>query len=66
MFTSCSGQLVVASLLNRNIKSCLLLRDPQKAEFLFGKQDENTLKVGARFYMLVVSFIFFSFSAFIP
>eukprot|EP00268_Persea_americana_P052529 TRINITY_DN5884_c0_g1_i4.p1 TRINITY_DN5884_c0_g1~~TRINITY_DN5884_c0_g1_i4.p1 ORF type:complete len:165 (-),score=28.78 TRINITY_DN5884_c0_g1_i4:260-754(-) len=39
------GQLVVASLLNRNIKSRLLLRDPQKAEFLFGKQDENALKV---------------------
>ncbi|XP_058107144.1 uncharacterized protein At5g02240 [Magnolia sinica] len=39
------GQLVVASLINRNIKSRLLLRDPQKAESLFGKQDESTLKV---------------------
>lgn len=39
------GQLVVASLLDRNIKSRLLLRDPLKAENLFGQQDENTLKV---------------------
>ncbi|XP_062119667.1 uncharacterized protein At5g02240-like [Humulus lupulus] len=39
------GQLVVASLLNRNIKSRLLLRDPEKAAMLFGKQDEETLQV---------------------
>ncbi|XP_077218854.1 NAD(P)-binding Rossmann-fold superfamily protein [Tasmannia lanceolata] len=39
------GQLVVASLLTRNIKSRLLLRDPEKATSLFGKQDEATLKV---------------------
>ncbi|KAG2540686.1 sanguinarine reductase-like [Panicum virgatum] len=39
------GQLVVASLLNRKIKSKLLLRDPEKAESLFGKQDESVLQV---------------------
>ncbi|KAF8721011.1 hypothetical protein HU200_023423 [Digitaria exilis] len=39
------GQLVVASLLNRNIKSRLLLRDPEKAVSLFGKHDENVLQV---------------------
>ncbi|PON97652.1 NAD(P)-binding domain containing protein [Trema orientale] len=39
------GQLVVASLLNRNIKSRLLLRDPEKAAMLFGEQDEETLQV---------------------
>ncbi|EXB68484.1 hypothetical protein L484_001841 [Morus notabilis] len=39
------GQLVVASLLNRNIKSRLILRDPQKAATLFGEQDEETLQV---------------------
>ncbi|CAL5434019.1 unnamed protein product [Camellia sinensis] len=39
------GQLVVASLLNRNIKSRLLLRDPEKAATLFGNQDEEKLEV---------------------
>ncbi|XP_074561491.1 uncharacterized protein LOC141817762, partial [Curcuma longa] len=39
------GQLVVASLLSRNIKSRLLLRDPSKAVSLFGLQDESTLEV---------------------
>ncbi|KAE9462200.1 hypothetical protein C3L33_05899, partial [Rhododendron williamsianum] len=39
------GQLVVASLLTRNIKSRLLLRDPEKATSLFGKQDEEKLQV---------------------
>ncbi|EEF45731.1 hypothetical protein RCOM_1245600 [Ricinus communis] len=39
------GQLVVASLLNRNIKSRLLLREPAKATALFGKQDEEMLQV---------------------
>lgn len=39
------GQLVVASLLSRNIKSRLLLRDPEKATTLFGKQDDETLQV---------------------
>ncbi|XP_078168060.1 NAD(P)-binding Rossmann-fold superfamily protein isoform X2 [Carex rostrata] len=39
------GQLVVASLLSRGIKSRLLLRDPSKAVSLFGVQDENTLEV---------------------
>ncbi|XP_054784300.1 sanguinarine reductase-like isoform X2 [Prosopis cineraria] len=39
------GQLVVASLLKRNIKSRLLLRDPEKAKALFGEQDEETLQV---------------------
>lgn len=39
------GQLVVASLLNRNIKLCLLLRNPEKATTLFGKQDEEKLQV---------------------
>ncbi|KAL5565839.1 hypothetical protein UlMin_029003 [Ulmus minor] len=39
------GQLVVATLLNRNIKSRLLLRDPEKAATLFGKHDEEKLQV---------------------
>ncbi|GFQ03102.1 uncharacterized protein at2g37660 chloroplastic [Phtheirospermum japonicum] len=39
------GQLVVASLLNRNIKSRLLLRNPEKATTLFGEQDGNKLQV---------------------
>ncbi|KAK4407446.1 putative protein, chloroplastic [Sesamum angolense] len=39
------GQLVVASLLNRNIKSRLLLRNPEKATALFGEQDEEKLQV---------------------
>ncbi|KAL6593824.1 hypothetical protein ACP70R_048725 [Stipagrostis hirtigluma subsp. patula] len=39
------GQLVVASLLSRNIKSKLFLRDPEKATSLFGKQDESLLQV---------------------
>ncbi|KAK7858935.1 hypothetical protein CFP56_009648 [Quercus suber] len=36
---------VVASLLNRNIKSRLLVQDPEKAISFFGKQDEETLQV---------------------
>ncbi|XP_031277202.1 protein TIC 62, chloroplastic isoform X2 [Pistacia vera] len=39
------GQLIVASLLSRNIKARLLLRDPEKATILFGKQDEEKLQV---------------------
>ncbi|KAI4353651.1 hypothetical protein L6164_002583 [Bauhinia variegata] len=39
------GQLVVASLLQRNIKSRLLLRDPEKATVLFGEQDGEKLQV---------------------
>lgn len=39
------GQLIVASLLSRNIKSRLLLRDPKKATALFGKHDEEKLQV---------------------
>ncbi|KAM1394354.1 hypothetical protein ACFX2F_030406 [Malus domestica] len=39
------GQLVVASLLDRNIKSRLLLRDPEKATTLFGEHDEETLQI---------------------
>lgn len=35
----------MASLLSRNIKSRLLLRDPTKAISLFGAQDEERLKV---------------------
>lgn len=36
---------MVASLLKRNIKSRLLLRDLEKATKLFGKQDEDSLQV---------------------
>ncbi|KAK8956985.1 hypothetical protein KSP39_PZI001410 [Platanthera zijinensis] len=39
------GQLIVASLLRRNIKSHLLLRDPAKAKSLFGDLDENISKI---------------------
>ena len=48
-----SGQLIVASLLDRNIKSRLLLRDPEKAVTLFGKQDEETLQVQFLFCKLI-------------
>ncbi|GKD71767.1 NAD(P)-binding Rossmann-fold superfamily protein [Tanacetum coccineum] len=40
-----NGQLVVASLLNRDVKLRLLLRDPQKATTLFGEQDDEKLQV---------------------
>ncbi|XP_020150768.1 uncharacterized protein At5g02240 [Aegilops tauschii subsp. strangulata] len=39
------GQLLVASLLSRKIKTRLLLRNPEKAASLFGKQDESVLQV---------------------
>ncbi|KAG9136265.1 hypothetical protein Leryth_003851 [Lithospermum erythrorhizon] len=39
------GQLVVASLLDRNIKARLILRNPEKAASLFGKQEEDKLQV---------------------
>ncbi|PKI77176.1 hypothetical protein CRG98_002386 [Punica granatum] len=39
------GQLVVASLLKRDIKTRLILRNPEKAVSLFGEQDEEKLKV---------------------
>ncbi|KAH6814323.1 Rossmann-fold superfamily protein [Perilla frutescens var. frutescens] len=39
------GQLVVASLLDRNIRARLLLRNPEKATTLFGEQDEEKLQV---------------------
>ncbi|VFQ94029.1 unnamed protein product [Cuscuta campestris] len=39
------GQLVVASLLSRSIRVRLILRDPEKASALFGKHDEDKLKV---------------------
>ena len=38
-----SGQLVVASLLQQNIKSRLILRNPDKATELFGEQDKEKL-----------------------
>ncbi|XP_073147506.1 uncharacterized protein At2g34460, chloroplastic [Henckelia pumila] len=39
------GQLVVASLLSRNIKLRLLLRNPEKATTLFGKLDKEKLQI---------------------
>lgn len=47
--TLCAGQLIVASLLNRNIKCRLFVRDPEKATALFGMQDEGKLKVWFQF-----------------
>lgn len=44
-YTLCAGQLIVASLLNRNIKCRLFVRDPEKATALFGMQGEEKLKV---------------------
>uniref|UniRef100_A0A0C9S9D8 TSA: Wollemia nobilis Ref_Wollemi_Transcript_1135_1515 transcribed RNA sequence n=1 Tax=Wollemia nobilis TaxID=56998 RepID=A0A0C9S9D8_9CONI len=38
------GQLVVARLLDRGIRACVLVRDPKKAESLFGKQDATKLQ----------------------
>lgn len=40
-----TGQLIVASLLNRNIKARLLVRDTEKVTTLFGEQDEEKLQV---------------------
>lgn len=40
-----AGQLVVASLLKRNIQARIILRDPAKATSLFGDQDEAILQV---------------------
>lgn len=68
---------MVASLLKRNIKSRLLLRDLEKATKLFGKQDEDSLQVvkgdtrnaedldPSMFEVLPSSFICSSFSLFI-
>ncbi|KAI3905560.1 hypothetical protein MKX01_036469 [Papaver californicum] len=39
------GQLIVASLLSRNIKARVLIRDPEKAKSFFGEQDENSLQI---------------------
>ncbi|GMH13022.1 hypothetical protein Nepgr_014863 [Nepenthes gracilis] len=39
------GQLIVASLLSRKMKLRLLLRDPEKANTLFGEQDQEILQV---------------------
>lgn len=39
------GQLVVAKLLDRGVKIRALIRDPKKAESLFGKQDTNKLEI---------------------
>ncbi|CAA6654110.1 unnamed protein product [Spirodela intermedia] len=39
------GVAGVASLLKRNIKSRLLVRDPEKAALLFGRQDEDNFKI---------------------
>ncbi|KAM7497111.1 hypothetical protein LguiA_021525 [Lonicera macranthoides] len=39
------GQLIVASLLNRNINARLLVRDTEKVTTLFGEQDEEKLQV---------------------
>ncbi|KAM0052596.1 putative NAD(P)-binding domain, NAD(P)-binding domain superfamily [Helianthus debilis subsp. tardiflorus] len=39
------GQLVVASLLDRDVKLRLLLRNPEKATTLFGEQEEDKLQV---------------------
>jgi len=45
LFPCYSGQLVVASLLQQNIKSRLILRNPEKATELFGEQDKEKLQV---------------------
>ncbi|KAI3826750.1 hypothetical protein L1987_00803 [Smallanthus sonchifolius] len=39
------GQLVVASLLDRDVKLRLLLRNPEKATTLFGEQEDEKLQV---------------------
>lgn len=39
------GQIVVARLLDRGVRTHALIRDPKKAEALFGKQDTNKLKI---------------------
>lgn len=40
-----AGQIVVASLLDRNVKLRLILRDPEKATTLFGEHDEEKFQV---------------------
>ncbi|KAK9692299.1 hypothetical protein RND81_09G254800 [Saponaria officinalis] len=39
------GQIIVASLLSRNIKVRLLVRDPEKATKLFGEDDDEKLQI---------------------
>ncbi|XP_074321239.1 uncharacterized protein At5g02240 isoform X1 [Silene latifolia] len=39
------GQIIVASLLSRNIKVRLLVRDPEKATKLFGEPDDEKLQI---------------------
>lgn len=39
------GQLVVARLLDRGVRTRALVRDPEKAETLFGKQDSDKLQI---------------------
>lgn len=54
----CVGQLVVASLLSRNIKMRLILRDPETATSLFGEQDEEKLQVQCAFPHLKLPLLF--------
>lgn len=63
-FSFSAGQLVVASLISRNIKSRLLLRDPEKALSLFGRQDEDRLKASAHFCIIFVLCFFMHLFAF--
>lgn len=39
------GQVVVARLLDRGVRTRALVRDPEKAETLFGKQDSDKLQI---------------------
>lgn len=48
----------MASLLKRDIKTRLILRDPDKAFSLFGEQDEQRLKVPASVWFISSSFLF--------
>lgn len=43
--SSFTGQIIVASLLSRNIKVRLLVRNPEKATKLFGELDEEKMQV---------------------
>lgn len=59
------GQLIVASLLSRNIRLRLILRDPEKASALFGKQDEEQLQVVPLFNVTIIQTSFSSFVSYI-
>lgn len=55
---------MAASLLNRNARLCLLLRDPKKAKTLFGEHKEEKLQVYVVFLINEMGYYYFDFLPF--